>query len=78
MPTATTKSVELLRQLIMYDPERRLSAADGLRHKFFAEIASRQLSCLPSVCEEFNCCSTVVEYNPNANSKRNLYQFLNF
>ncbi len=33
--------MELLELLLAYDPAKRISAADGLKHAYFADIAHR-------------------------------------
>lgn len=38
LPGASDEAVDLLRRLLTYDPSKRISAKDALRHPYFAEI----------------------------------------
>lgn len=39
IPTLDVKGIDLLKRLLAYDPDHRISAADGLIHPFFADLA---------------------------------------
>ena len=44
IPHASKECVDLIQKLLIYDPEKRITAEDALKHEYFKDLYEQELN----------------------------------